>query len=89
MFLSLGGSFIYAKVINKADPEFDQSDVDARLDAATTTIGSTSTATVGASDDSRTGCLRASRDGATVICRLGAATGADVRRWDVDHQGRL
>jgi len=46
--LVLGGSFIYAKVINKADPEFDQSDVDARLDAATT-IGSTSAATVGGS----------------------------------------
>ena len=47
--LVLGASFIYAKVINKADPAFDQSDVDARLDAATTTIGSTPAATVGAS----------------------------------------
>jgi polyisoprenoid-binding protein YceI len=47
--LVVGGSFIYAKVINKADPEFGQSDVDARLDAATTTIGSATTATVGAS----------------------------------------
>ena len=47
--LVVGGSFIYAKVINKADPEFGQSDVDAKLDAATTTIGSSSTATVGTS----------------------------------------
>jgi polyisoprenoid-binding protein YceI len=45
----VGGSFIYAKVINKADPAFGQTDVDARLDAATTTIGSASTTTVGAS----------------------------------------
>ena len=44
--LVVGGSFIYAKVINKADPEFGQSDVDARLDAATTTAGSTTPATV-------------------------------------------
>ena len=47
--LVVGGSFIYAKVINKADPEFGQSDVDAKLDAATTTVGSSSTATVGTS----------------------------------------
>jgi polyisoprenoid-binding protein YceI len=47
--LVVGGSFIYAKVINKADPKFDQSDVDARLDAATTTTAPSSTATAGAS----------------------------------------
>ena len=47
--LVLGGSFIYAKVINKADPKFGQSDVNAKLDAATTTVGSVSTATVGTS----------------------------------------
>ena len=47
--LVVGGSFIYAKVINKADPEFGQGDVDARLDAATTTAGSTTRATVASS----------------------------------------
>jgi polyisoprenoid-binding protein YceI len=46
VLLVVGGSFIYAKVINKADPEFGQSDVNAKLDAATTTIASSSTATV-------------------------------------------
>ena len=47
--LVVGGSFVYAKVINKADPKFAQSDVNAKLDSATTTVGSVSTATVGAS----------------------------------------
>lgn len=47
--LVVGGSFIYAKVINKADPEFRQSDVDAKLDAATTTTVSSSTSTTAAS----------------------------------------
>jgi polyisoprenoid-binding protein YceI len=36
--LVLGGSLIYAKVINKADPKFGQGDVNAKLDAATTTV---------------------------------------------------
>ncbi len=35
--LVLAASFIYAKVINKADPAFGEDDVAARLDAATTT----------------------------------------------------
>jgi len=40
--LVLGASFIYAKFINKADPEFNQSDVDRRLaEAAATTDVST------------------------------------------------
>ena len=47
--LVLGGSLIYAKVINKADPKFGQSDVDAKLDAATTTVGTTTPATVASS----------------------------------------
>src|SRR6185295_6980610 len=33
----VAGSCIYAKFINKADPEFDQSTVNERLNAATTT----------------------------------------------------
>ena len=36
--LVVGGSFIYAKFINKADPEFGQGDVNAKLDAAATTV---------------------------------------------------
>ena len=43
--LVVGGSFIYAKVINKADPEFGQGDVNAKLDAATTIEGSTTSTT--------------------------------------------
>jgi polyisoprenoid-binding protein YceI len=40
--LVVGGSFIYAKFINKADPKFGQSDVDKRLaEAAATTDVST------------------------------------------------
>jgi polyisoprenoid-binding protein YceI len=39
--LAIGASFIYAKVINKADPEFDQADVNAKLDTASTTIVTT------------------------------------------------
>jgi polyisoprenoid-binding protein YceI len=41
--LVVGGSFIYAKFINKSDPKFDQKAVDSRLDAAaasTTVVGS-------------------------------------------------
>ena len=41
--LVVAGSFIYAKIINKSDPEFDQKTVDSRLDAAaasTTAAGS-------------------------------------------------
>jgi polyisoprenoid-binding protein YceI len=36
--LAIGASFIYAKVINKADPQFDQADVNAKLDTASTTV---------------------------------------------------
>lgn len=37
--LVIGGSFLYAKVFNKADPAFGQSDVDKKLaDAASTTV---------------------------------------------------
>ena len=46
--LVVGGSFVYAKVINKADPKFGQSDVNAKLDAATTVeapVSTTSAAT--------------------------------------------
>ena len=86
--LVVGGSFIYAKVINKADPEFGQSDVNAKLDAATTTIGPSSTANVGYFDDSRARCGHVRRDGAAVISRL-VSYRPDFRRWDLDHQGRL
>jgi polyisoprenoid-binding protein YceI len=36
--LVLGGSFIYAKFLNKADAEFDQTDVLQKLDATTTLV---------------------------------------------------
>jgi len=39
--LAIGASFIYAKVINKSDPEFGQADVNAKLDSASTTAGTT------------------------------------------------
>ena len=35
--LVIGGSFLYAKVFNKADPAFGQSDVEKKLDAAAST----------------------------------------------------
>jgi polyisoprenoid-binding protein YceI len=38
--LVLGGSFAYAKLFNKADAEFNQSDVIGKLDGTTTTIAS-------------------------------------------------
>ena len=38
ILLVIAGSFIYTKVINKADPAFGQDDVNAKLDAATTTV---------------------------------------------------
>lgn len=43
--LVIGGSFIYAKVINKADAEFDQNDVLDRLTGSTTTTNAASTGT--------------------------------------------
>jgi polyisoprenoid-binding protein YceI len=39
--LVLGGSFIYAKVFNKADKAFDQTDVLGKLDGTTTTVAVT------------------------------------------------
>ena len=42
--LVIGGSFIYAKVINKADAEFDQNDLIDRLGTTTTAAASTGTA---------------------------------------------
>jgi polyisoprenoid-binding protein YceI len=45
-----GGTLLYTKVINKADKEFSQSDVDARLDATTTTPGNTAGTTTGSAD---------------------------------------
>jgi polyisoprenoid-binding protein YceI len=44
--LVIGGSFIYAKVINKADPKFGQNDVNARINAATTTAVASTDAAV-------------------------------------------
>jgi polyisoprenoid-binding protein YceI len=43
--LVLVGSFVYAKLINKADPVLSQNDVDNRLDATTTVVGATPGAT--------------------------------------------
>jgi polyisoprenoid-binding protein YceI len=44
--LVFAASFIYAKVINKADPAFGEDDVNAKLDAAATTPTSTDDTTV-------------------------------------------
>ncbi len=46
--LVVAGSFIYAKIINKSDPEFDQKTVDSRLDAASasTTVAGSSTSSL-------------------------------------------
>jgi polyisoprenoid-binding protein YceI len=43
--LVAGGSWFYAKVLNKSDPAFDQSDVNTKLDAATTTAIAKSSST--------------------------------------------
>ena len=43
--LVLAGSFIYAKLIDKADPAFGQNDVNAQLDNATTTAAPASAST--------------------------------------------
>ncbi len=47
--LVLGGSFIYAKVFNRADPAFGQDDVDAKL-GSTTTADASVQATPGGTD---------------------------------------
>ena len=44
--LVLGGSFIYAKLIDKADPAFGQNDVNAKLDSATSTTATSTPARV-------------------------------------------
>ena len=48
--LVVGGSFIYAKVFNKPDAEFNQGDVIDKLDGTTTTAGSSSGSTTPTSD---------------------------------------
>ena len=51
VILVIGGSFLYAKVFNKADPAFGQTDVDKKLgDAATTTDGASQGAVSGTTD---------------------------------------
>jgi polyisoprenoid-binding protein YceI len=43
--LVVGGSFLYAKVFNKADAEFNQNDVIDKLNGTTTTVGATTDST--------------------------------------------
>lgn len=53
--LAIGASFIYAKVINKSDPEFGQGDVNSKLDtASTTTVAPDLAATTAVSDPATT-----------------------------------
>jgi polyisoprenoid-binding protein YceI len=59
--LVLAGSFIYAKVINKADPEFGQADVNAKLDAATTTVAAASSTPVSSTTTVATAASTASQ----------------------------
>ncbi len=71
----VAGSFIYAKFINKADPEFDQSTVDERLNAATTTVTGSSTV---ASDPSSVPLQStAATTQSTSSAAAAAATGVD------------
>ena len=75
--LILGGSFIYAKVFNQADPAFGQEDVNAKLDGATTTIGADPATTIAVSATSTTAADPASADDPTTTSVPAAPVGAD------------
>jgi polyisoprenoid-binding protein YceI len=77
--LVLAGSLIYAKVINKADPKFGQGDVNAKLDAATTTVA---TAGDTPASPSTTIPATASTDPPSSAAAAETATGIDGK-WDI------
>lgn len=73
--LVVGGSAFYAKVINKSDPAFDQTDVNTKLDAATTT-----TVAAGAASSSvdAAATIAPATTAAATATATGAATAAGV-----------
>ena len=79
--LVIGGSFLYAKVFNKADPAFGQSDVEKKLAAAaaasTTIAGSVVVDTTLATDPVAPGPTTAGQPTTTAATGQAAATGAD------------
>jgi polyisoprenoid-binding protein YceI len=61
--LVLGGSFVYAKLINKADPVLSQNDVNNRLDATATTVAGATPGTNNASGSTTPPAAGATVDG--------------------------
>jgi polyisoprenoid-binding protein YceI len=85
ILLVIAGSFIYAKVINKADPAFGQDDVNAKLDAATTTAAldplvlSTTVGTDPAVDPAATTTVVSTQSSVGADAAAGAADGV----WNI------
>jgi polyisoprenoid-binding protein YceI len=76
--LVLGGSFIYAKVFNKADPAFGQDDVNSALDNAASTIVTDPTTTVAlAAPSTTTAAGLAPANDPTTTSTPAAPVGAD------------
>ena len=85
--LVIGGSFLYAKVFNKADPAFGQSDVEKKLaDAASTTIAPAGTAGVGTavgSDPVPPDATSAGQPTTTEGASQGAVSGTADGTWTI------
>lgn len=91
--LVVGGSFIYAKFINKSDPKFDQATVDSRLDAATSTTTVAGSTTVAADPSgSRLPTAAASGIDGTWSIKTGSEVGYRVKEsingFDTTANGR-
>jgi polyisoprenoid-binding protein YceI len=82
--LGLGAAFVYAKFINKADPAFGEDDVNARLDAATTTVAldaavTTTTAAAGVAPIAATVPAVTQTTTVAEVAKAGAADGV----WNI------
>ena len=90
--LVVGGSFVYAKVINKADPKFGQSDVNAKLDAPTTTVRSASASTAAVSTTAVAAATGATGIDGTWKIKLGSEVGyrvdESINGFDTTANGR-
>lgn len=96
--LVIGGSFIYAKVINKADAEFDQNDLIDRLDGTTTTAAAstgtaadTTTPATGSADTADTTAPPSGTDGTWTIAadsEVGYRVDESINGFDTTANGR-
>ena len=88
VFVVLAASFIYAKFINKADDEFDTSDVKDRL---TTTIAESSGDTTGTTPDSDAAAAADGVDGTWVTAQeseVGYRINESINGFDTTANGR-